>query len=122
MNSEQKRLALYWVVTTPVLALMAFSAFAYWSRSPEVIAGITHLGYPPYLLYILGTAKPLGILAIVTGLSKTLKEWAYVGFTINLLGAAASHLFSGDGLAKASLPLAVLVLLLASYRLQKKSI
>ena len=55
------------------------------TSGPENIAAmVLHLGYPLYLVRILGTAKALGLLAIVTGFSPKLREWAYAGFVINL--------------------------------------
>ncbi len=88
---------------------------------PEnIVSMLTHLGYPLYLVRILGTAKALGMLAIVTGFSPRLKEWAYAGFVINLLGATASHVFVGDGAADILLPLSMLVPTLISYWLWDK--
>jgi hypothetical protein len=48
-----------------------------------------------------------------------LKEWAYVGYALNLMLAAASHAFSHDSFAKIITPLILLVLVLTSYRLWK---
>jgi len=76
---------------------------------------VGHLGYPPYLLTILGTAKLLGALALLQNRLPTLREWAYAGFTINLLGATASHLFAGDPLSIAMVPAALLAPLAVSY-------
>ena len=47
-----------------------------------------------------------------------LREWAYAGFTINLIGATASHLLAGDGLAHAITPAALLLPLAVSHVLQ----
>jgi uncharacterized membrane protein YphA (DoxX/SURF4 family) len=83
------------------------------------VQGITHLGYPAYICTILGTAKVLGGAAILYGRFRRLKEWAYAGYTFNLLGASASHAFSGDGIAKIIVPVIILGAVLASYRLWK---
>ncbi len=74
-----------------------------------------HLGYPLYLMRILGLAKILGAVAIVTNRSRTLAEWAYAGFVFDLVGAVASHLIVGDG-PIAVAPAVMLALVLASYR------
>ncbi|MBC7827220.1 MAG: DoxX family protein [Chitinophagaceae bacterium] len=55
-----------------------------------------HLGYPLYTMPILGTAKLLGSLALVQWKYRLLKEWAYAGFAINLIGAVWSHAVFGD--------------------------
>jgi len=49
-----------------------------------------------------------------------MKEWAYAGFTFNLLGAFASHLGVGDSPLVALVPVAFLGLLGASYVLWKR--
>jgi hypothetical protein len=123
MPVEKKWKILYWVLTAPFVLMMSFAAFNYFMASPQVLQGMGHLGYPIYFLKILGTAKILGILAIVFGnRCQTLKEWAYAGFTFNLLAAAASHAFSGDDAMKIAAPLVFLVLLLSSYFIWKKKV
>jgi hypothetical protein len=84
-------------------------------QHPEMIKGFQHLGYPSYLLTILGVAKLLGVAALVYPRWRTLTEWAYAGFSFDLLGASASHAFSGDPLANILSPLVFLGLLSASY-------
>ena len=79
------------------------------------------LGYPTYLMKMLGVATLLGIAAIATGLSLTLKEWAYAGFALEACGAFASHLSAGDSLLTTLLPAGVFALGLASYVLWKRS-
>ena len=62
----------------------------------------------------LGVAKLLGIAAILSGRSRVLKEWAYAGFTFDLLLAAYSHLLSGDGV-RSVFPLLMFAVMLVSY-------
>lgn len=81
-----------------------------------------HLGYPVYVLTIIGAGKTLGALAIAQNKLYTLKEWAYAGFTINLLGAAASRAYTGDSIALIVSPLLFLAVLLTSYFLWKRRI
>jgi hypothetical protein len=83
-------------------------------------ATITGLGYPVYFMKILAVAKLLGIAAILYGGVPVLKEWAYAGFTFDTLGAAASHLASGDGLVVALVPLAFCAAQLTSYFVWKR--
>ena len=114
-----KRLGvLYWVVTLLFLLPMAGSGVPelLLERPASTAATFVHLGYPLYLLRILGLAKVLGAVAIASNRSRTLKEWAYAGYTFNLLGATASHLVVGDGPIAAA-PAIMLVLVLISYRL-----
>ncbi len=118
-NSKTLKIV-YWVATLPFVAVMLFSAYMYFTSAPQAVEGIRALGYPVYMLKILGTAKFLGCLAILFGFFKTLKEWAYAGFVINLLGASASHYFVNDPQMKVFAPLFVLVFVIISYLLWKK--
>jgi uncharacterized membrane protein YphA (DoxX/SURF4 family) len=60
----------------------------------------THLGYPAYLLIILGAWKVAGAVAILIPRFPRLKEWAYAGAFFSYTGALASHLAVGDGIDK----------------------
>lgn len=62
----------------------------------EPVADIlTHLGYPVYLLTILGLWKlPGGIVLLVPGFPR-LKEWAYAGAFFVYIGAATSGIVRG---------------------------
>jgi hypothetical protein len=55
-----------------------------------------HLGYPPYLLVFLGTAKILGVVAVLLPGLPRVKEWAFAGLTFDVTGALYSHLSVGD--------------------------
>ncbi len=61
---------------------------------------IVPLGYPLYLMYIIGVWKILGVTAILLPGLKLVKEWAYAGFFFLMTGALVSHLVSGDNSIK----------------------
>ena len=82
---------------------------------------ISALGYPEYLMTILGTAKILGVIALLVPGMPLLKEWAYAGFTFDMLGASASHAFVGDSFGETVTPLVVLTIAIASYVLRPAS-
>ncbi len=86
-------------------------------HAPEV----QKLGYPDYLMTILGVWKLLGVAAILSPAMPRLKEWAYAGFFFDLSGAVASHLMSGDAVAHAIAPLVIGVLAIASWSLRPAS-
>ena len=111
---------LYWTFTVLFLLGQGWSAIQYLTEAPRMTETITGLGYPIYFMKILGVAKLLGAAAIVTGLSPTLKEWAYAGFTFDVCGAFASHLSAGDSPLVALAPAAFFVLQLASYLIWKQ--
>lgn len=112
---------LYWVLTLIIAAAMLLDGIAGLLRVEDGQTVMQHLGYPVYILSILGVAKVLGALALAQPRFRTLKEWAYAGFTINFLGAAASWAFVEGTLATVMPPLVALALLLVSYALWKKT-
>ena len=73
------------------------------------------------LLSLQGTAKLLGVIALLMPGFPLLKEWAYAGFTFDLLGASASHAFVRDPLMETALPLIILGIAAASYVLRPAS-
>jgi hypothetical protein len=120
MKSTPRNKILYWIVTAPFVLVMSFSVWSYFQLSPEVVDGMKHAGYPLYFLKILGTAKFLGVLAILVDRFKTLKEWAYAGFVFTMLGAFATHSALHDPIGHRIAPLVFLALLAASYALWKR--
>jgi hypothetical protein len=112
------RKVMFWIATVLFLLPMAGSGVLelLFEQPASTAATIVHLGYPLYLMRILGLAKLLGAVAIVSNRSKTLKEWAYAGYVFDLLGAIASHLIVGDG-PLALAPAVMLAFVFTSYRL-----
>ena len=85
-----------WAVTGLTAAVMLLSAVPDVLRIPDALAVFRHLGYPPYLLLFLGTAKIFGVAAVLMPGVPRLKEWAFAGLTFDLTGALYSHLSVGD--------------------------
>ena len=109
---------IYWIATGLFSLLMVFSASMYLFTHDIAVENFTRLGFPTYLIYLMAGAKLLGVVALLTGLSTLLKEWAYAGFTFNMLLAVSAHLNAGDGeFAGAALGL---VLVLVSYIFYKR--
>ena len=79
------------------------------------------LGYPHYLMIIVGASKILGVIGLLQPQSKTVKEWAFAGFAFNFLGASASWALSGGPAAFAIIPLVMLIILLVIYWLWKRT-
>lgn len=98
-----------------VLAMLA-SSLAYLAEAAPMVESVhVGLGYPMHFFGILGTAKLLGALALAAPGLPRLKEWAYAGFTFNLIGAVWAHLASGHGVAGAAPAAFMFVLMAASY-------
>lgn len=121
MSTRTRNAVLYWVLILLVLLPMAGTGIPeLFVGGPKTTAEALHaLGYPLYVMKILGLAKILGAIAIISNRSRTLTEWAYAGFAFNLLGATASHLLAGDA-AHAPVPFALFVILMAAYLLDPR--
>jgi len=76
---------------------------------------ITHLGYPVYLLTLLGIWKVLGVAALLIPKFPLLKEWAYAGFFFVMSGAVFSHIASGDSVTENVPALLLLILIVISW-------
>jgi uncharacterized membrane protein YphA (DoxX/SURF4 family) len=88
---------------------------------PPVVEVVTQLGYPVYLLTILGWWKLLGGVALLVPRFPRLKEWAYAGTFFEMTGALASHVASGAYSISFIWALIVAVLTLASWALRPHS-
>ncbi len=111
----------YWGTTVLIAAEMALGGVWDLLRVPHVSAVMAHLGYPAYVLTILGAWKVPCAAALLAPRSPRLKEWAYAGAFFNYTGAAASHLFVGDEVGKWAGPLVFAAILLASWALRPPS-
>ena len=84
---------------------------------PFVVDVLGGLGYPVYVLWILGIWKILGAVTLIVPGFLRLKEWAYAGIVFELSGAAASLTACGRT-ADLAPPLFLLSLALASWALR----
>lgn len=112
---------LYWAVTIIFCLANFASGVAELFPNQMGIDLMKQLGYPIYLMAILGVAKILGVVAILQTKWKTIKEWAYAGFAIDFIGASASFYFIKAGFFATVFPLVFLAVMFASYFLWKKA-
>jgi len=110
----------YWIATIIFALMMLMDGFGGVTQQEAGKEVLRHLGYPMYLLIIVGIAKLLGALAIVQQKFVAIKEWAFAGFAINFIGAFASRAFVGDGAGLLIPPLVALVIMFIPYILWKK--
>jgi len=104
---------IYWVATLWLALGMLSTAFVQLSKAKEGQGGldsIQHLGYPVYLLTIIGIWKVLGVIALLTPKFPLVKEWAYAGFFFVMTGAMFSHIALGDSIVDLLPSLLLLVL------------
>ena len=91
-----RRLA-YWV-STSLLALMYLAgSVMYLSNQVNAREAFVALGYPAYLVPILGAAKLLGVIAILWRRRVFLTDLAYAGMFYHLLLALSAHIYAADG-------------------------
>ena len=91
------RTIIYWIVTGLAAAFMLLAAVPDILQSADAVAIFNHLGYPPYLLPFLGTAKALAVIVLVIPGVTRVKDWAFAGLLFDLCGALYSHVSVGDG-------------------------
>jgi len=108
----------YWICTALLVLWLTPSGVLDLMRVPNVVQILHHLGYPTYLGPILGVAKLLAVAAILYPRTRVLREWAYAGITIDLLGAFVSHAVVHDPIGVKIIPLLVLALAAGSYLLR----
>jgi len=109
---------IYWTATSLISVMTLFGGGMYLFNHAMVSEMFAQLGYPVYLVYPLGVAKVLAIIAILSKKAKLLKELAYAGlFFTFILGALAHIQAEVDSFVPA---LVALILLVISYAYDKK--
>jgi uncharacterized membrane protein YphA (DoxX/SURF4 family) len=106
---------IYWIATLWLALGMTSTGIVQLLKSEDEVERMTALGYPGYLLIIIGVWKILGVVALLIPRSPLLKEWAYAGFFFNMSGAIASHIASGGSIGDIAPPLLLLVLTVVSW-------
>jgi len=88
---------IYWVATGLMCLLLLFSATMYFTNTEALKEGFVGFGYNGRIVIPLAILKVLAVVAILSNLSKTLKEWAYFGLLMDFILALDAHLFVKDG-------------------------
>ncbi|MFI6044388.1 DoxX family protein [Nocardia sp. NPDC051321] len=87
----------YWATTAAVVFVLATGGVADLIQRGGTAGGMVELGYPTYVMGILGFWKVLGAAAIAVPRFPLVKEWAYAGAFFDLTGGLASHIAHGSG-------------------------
>lgn len=106
---------IYWIATIWLSLGMTATGTVQLIRHEEEVANFTKLGYPMYLMGIIGVWKFLGVITVLLPRLPLLKEWAYAGFFFTMSGATLSHLMAGDTASSLFGPLLLLVLTSISW-------
>lgn len=111
----KKNKIIYWIATIWLSLGMLSTGIVQLLKMKEEVAMFTHLGYPGYLLVILGIWKILGVVAVLIPRFPLLKEWAYAGFLFAMSGAILSHVAAGDDAKEYFGPTLLLILTVLSW-------
>jgi uncharacterized membrane protein YphA (DoxX/SURF4 family) len=106
---------IYWISTIWLALGMLSGGIVQLIRLQLEIDLVTHLGYPVYLLTILGVWKILGVIVLLVPKFPRLKEWAYAGFFFAMSGALISHIALGDGVKDIFPSVLLMILTLVSW-------
>ena len=88
---------LYWVFNGLLAALMLMSGIqGIMHAQGAVDLIVTKLHYPDYFILFSAIAKILGVIALLIPGFPRIKEWAYAGFTFDLVAATYSSIAVGE--------------------------
>lgn|SRR5690606_3948085 len=108
----------YWIVTIFLSIGMTAGGVQQMLQTGGYNEIVTSLGYPLYLLSIIGTWKILGVITILLPGFTLLKEWAYAGFFFVMSGAFLSHLIMSQPFVEALPSLILLITIVLSWYLR----
>ena len=87
---------LYKILSVLFPAIMVLIGAIDLAQPAAVQAQFSAVGMPDYMLLIVGAGKVAGGLVLLLRAPLVLKEWAFAGFAIWVVGALSTHVFSGD--------------------------
>ena len=115
----KKAKILYWIFVGLFGGLMVFSAVPDILVDQMAVDGFHQIGLPKALVPFVGWAKLIGVITILLPGHPRLKEWAYAGLFIDLIGATYLIIAAGMPLKNwifMSLPLALGAAAYMAYR------
>ncbi len=117
-SADRTSKIIYWIATLWLALGMISTGAVQLFKAKEAQGGvdmINHLGYPVYLLTLLGIWKISGVIIVLIPKFLLLKEWAYAGFFFVVTGAIFSHMASGDPISSIYPALLLLILTVVSW-------
>jgi hypothetical protein len=106
---------IYWIATAWLALGMLSTGMVQLLKMEEEVDNIRQLGYPVYILTILGIWKILGVVSVLIPKFPLLKEWAYAGFFFAMTGATFSRLAAGNSINEIFPSLLLLILTVISW-------
>ncbi len=113
---------IFWLATGFIALFEGVMPLVSFILNPEYVTlGTKPLGYPDYFAYALVIFKILGVIALVLPkLNAKVREWAYAGFTFNLIFAVISHVVVDQNISYILTPVVVGAVLATSYIYNQK--
>lgn len=112
---EKRNKIIYWIATIWLALGMTATGIVQLLQVEEEVQSMDRLGYPDYLLIILGVWKILGVIVLLIPKFTLAKEWAYAGFFFVMTGAIVSHIAVGDRPGELFGPVLLLLLTVVSW-------
>lgn len=106
---------IYWIATGWLALGMVSTALVQLLKPEQEVDFVKNLGYPAYLMTLLGVWKILGVMAVLAPRFPLVKEWAYAGFFFAMSGAIFSHVAAGDAIKEIFPSLLLLTLTVISW-------
>ncbi|MGE0772251.1 MAG: DoxX family protein [Cyclobacteriaceae bacterium] len=106
---------IYWVATLWLALGMTSTAIVQLMGMDQEVANFRSIGFPLYVMTLIGAWKMLGVVAVLVPRFGLLKEWAYAGFFFAMSGAVMAHVISGHGAVEIFGPGLLLVLTVVSW-------
>jgi uncharacterized membrane protein YphA (DoxX/SURF4 family) len=108
---------IYWIFTAWLALGMISTGAAQLMKNKPGAGGydsvVNTLGFPAYMLTLLGVLKIVGAIVVLIPKLPLLKEWAYAGFFFVMSGALFSHIAAGDTSFGAIFPVILLLTITA---------
>lgn len=112
---KKKQRLIYWIATIWLALGMTSTGIVQIIQLKDEADNFINLGYPSYLMHILGIWKLLGVIALLIPKTPILKEWAYAGFFFTMSGALLSHIIIQDEPTSFFGPILLLILIALSW-------
>lgn len=112
---KKRNKIIYWTATIFLAVGMLAGGVQQLLQIGGYVEIVGNLGYPLYLLSILGAWKILGVVAILVPKFTLVKEWAYAGFFFAMSGAAISHIIVSHSVNEAFPSVVLLVVTVVSW-------
>jgi hypothetical protein len=117
-STAARRNWIYWSATAALAAECFVGGVMGALRLQPFRGVVTHLGYPPYFMTVLGACYLAAGAALLAPRLPLVKEWAYAGLMFIYAGATASHIWVGDDAKTLVAPLIFAGLTVASWALR----